>query len=172
MALSSLYSNLIKKTTFNNSLEVGSRVFKLLFVVDEDVETLWEAWSECNEEVKIDKSLDFFLVEFNSNVAGNKIQLSLENVQIGTVIFENCMNIVIASDFEIVGCFNQFDMIFKCNFVDVSSLNKVIQRALVKLLNVINFCQEFIEIISSQDVTQKDWTKLLKIQWEFVDLFE
>lgn len=120
----------------------------------------------------IDKSLDFFLVEFNSNVAGNKIQLSLENVQIGTVIFENCMNVVIASDFEIVGCFNQFDMIFKCNFVNVSSLNKVIQRALVKLLNVINFCQEFIEIISSQDVTQKDWTKLLKIQCEFVDLFE
>lgn len=120
----------------------------------------------------IDKFLDFFLVEFNSNMTGNKIQLSLEDVQIRTVIFEKCMNVVIASDFEIVGCFNQFDMIFKWNFVDISSLNKVIQRVLVKLLYVVNFGQEFIEIVSSQDVTQKDWTELFEQQCVFVHLFE
>lgn len=72
------------------------------------------------------------------------------------------MNILVVSDFEIIGCLDQFNMIFKWNFVNVSSLNEIIQRVLVESFNIIDFSEILIKIVSSQNFTQENWTELLK----------
>jgi hypothetical protein len=63
-------------------MKVGAWVFELFFVVEEDVEALGEAGVESNKEVEIDKFLNFFFVKFDSNITGNKVQLSLPDVDI------------------------------------------------------------------------------------------
>lgn len=84
-------------------MQVAAWILELFFVVDEDVETFGETGREGRKEVKIDKFLDFFIVQLESHVACNEVQLSLPNVDFSGVGFKHCMHILIVSDFEIVG---------------------------------------------------------------------
>ncbi len=153
-------------------MKVGAWVFELFFVVEEDVEALGEAGVESNKEVEIDKFLNFFFVKFDSNITGNKVQLSLPDVDITWMAFKYSMDIIVISDFEIIGSLDQLDVVFKRNLLNVSFLHKVLQGVLVEDFDVINFGVELIKVVSSKDFSKEDWTELLEEECILVHVFE
>lgn len=84
---------------------MGAWIFELFFIVQENIKAFGEAGSESNKEVMINKFLNFFLVELNSDITCNKIQFSLPDVNFSWIVLEDGMNVFVISDLEIVGGF-------------------------------------------------------------------
>jgi hypothetical protein len=86
--------------------------------------------------------------------------------------FKYSMDIIVISDFEIIGSLDQLDVVFKRNLLNVSFLHKVLQGVLVEDFDVINFGVELIKVVSSKDFSKEDWTELLEEECILVHVFE
>jgi heme oxygenase len=82
------------------------------------------------------------------------------------------MNVIIVSHSVVICCPDQSDMILQGKFMDFVSLCEKFQRTLEKALNVINLIQMFFEVVSFQNLSQKNWIELLKVKREFVETLE
>lgn len=161
-----------KSITRDDVLEVLAWIGNLLFVQQENVETLWEAVIETCEKVYFDQSFHLFRVQRHSQVSSCDIQLPWENVQLSAEPCKQFMHIIVVSNFEIVCCLQELDMVFKWHFSNVSSVCVKFQSIWQHYLQTFWSEIGFIQSVSFHDFKKENGTVVVESQFELVYLFQ
>ncbi len=88
------------------------------------------------------------------------------------MIIENFMNVGFASDFEIVGRFDDFDVIFKRNLAYVSPVSKIVHRTFEESFDSIKFDESLVKVVSFEDFSDKNGAVFFVSQFKLAHLFQ
>ncbi len=157
-----------KSITCDDALETLAWARDVLFVQQENAETLWEADIETCEKVYFNQSFHLFRVQSHSQVSSCHIQLPWEKVQLPTEPCKQFMHIIFASKFEIVCCPQELEMVFKRHFSNVSSVCVKFQSIWQHYFQTFWSEIGFIQAVSFHDIKKENGTEFLKSYFELV----
>ena len=88
------------------------------------------------------------------------------------MIIENFMDVGFASDFEIVGRFDDLDVIFERNLADVSPVSKIVHRIFEESFDSIKFDESLVKVVSFEDFSDKNGAVFFVSQFKLAHLFQ
>lgn len=82
------------------------------------------------------------------------------------------MDVGLASDFEIIGRFDDLDVIFERNLADVSLVSKIFHRAFEESFDSIKFDESLVKVVSFKDFSDEYGAEFFVSQFKLADLFQ